>query len=472
MSRHSLAANLNARAFVLIFGMGAAVLPLAGAQDAAAPAASELAWGGDFRFRNEYFNNALTLNDEAAGHQNDYFRARARFWAAYNPEAFASFNLRATAEPRDWTHASYAKQHVGPGPEWRYAIVDTLNAKFTAKGDSTSATLTIGRQDIQYGDTMNWWLIADGTPGDGSWTTFTDAVRLSIESKSLQTTFDVICLNQGATPAARLDILGRQTTYSLTEQNERGVIVYASNKSIPKTQLDGYYIYKHDHKVFSSGDNADIHTVGAKLSGTPSPNFKYSIEAATQWGAKQDSAVKVPIAATARRDIQAFGANASVTYFLRDARENRFGFAFEYLSGDKPGTGDKDEMFDILWGRYPRWSDVYIFSYAPEAGGRMAQMADLVRFGPTWGFTPVKNTTFSAVFNLLLAPEAVPTRATNAALFSQSGHVRGQLVQLILRRQFTKSLSGLLQAEFFQQGTFYTHRDLQSFFRFELAMKF
>src|SRR6185436_6472055 len=37
-----------------------------------------LSWGGDFRVRNEYFNNTLTLNPDNSLAEQDYFRFRAR----------------------------------------------------------------------------------------------------------------------------------------------------------------------------------------------------------------------------------------------------------------------------------------------------------------------------------------------------------------------------------------------------------
>ncbi len=44
-------------------------------------------------------------------------------------------------------------------------------------------------------------------------------------------------------------------------------------------------------------------------------------------------------------------------------------------------------MFDVLWGRWPRWSEMYnIYSYVQET--RVGQTANLYRFGPTWSLSP------------------------------------------------------------------------------------
>ena len=42
-------------------------------------------WGADVRVRNEYFDNAITLNDGVVRHEQDYFRLRERLWASVMP---------------------------------------------------------------------------------------------------------------------------------------------------------------------------------------------------------------------------------------------------------------------------------------------------------------------------------------------------------------------------------------------------
>src|SRR3974390_2580913 len=53
-----------------------------------------MTWGGDFRVRNEYFNNLLTLNSENPLHEQDYFRFRARVWTSVTPVEDLSLNAR------------------------------------------------------------------------------------------------------------------------------------------------------------------------------------------------------------------------------------------------------------------------------------------------------------------------------------------------------------------------------------------
>jgi len=452
-------------------------LPLSGysqsATKATSDAASPWSWGGDIRLRNEFFNNSLTLSKDVSGHEQDCYRIRARLWTSWTPVAPLSFNVRIASEPRVWMESpSYSRQHSGQGTEWRYAIVDGLSVRWTQDiGDSWNMVSTIGRQDIMLGDPGKWWLVADGSPSDGSWTSFFDAARITFENKAAKTKVDLIALQTRSAPDSNLAILGSASTYSMAEQNEKGLILYATVEPRANLSCSGYFIYKHDDKVLSSGDNADIYTLGSRITGTPSEHWSYDVEAAFQWGEKEDASLKWSSAGVGERDISAWGVNANLNYLFKDSLKNKLTLSCEYLSGDDPNT-KQDEMFDILWGRYPRWSDSYAFSFAKETGGRIAQMNNLLRIGPSWSVSPTATLNITTSYAILMAPEAAPTRATSPALFSNNGHNRGQLLQLVVSKQFTKHLSGRVCAELLSQGNFYANRDLQSFLRLELTTRF
>ena len=436
-------------------------------------------WGGDLRLRNEYFNNALTLNEVAARHEQDYFRFRERIWASVMPVTNVSATARFSGEQREWMSPSASAQY-GPrsGLEERYGILDNVYAKWSNIGN-VPLTVTAGRQDVQFGEPLNWWLVADGTPDDGSWTFFLDSARISYDAKEIKTKFDAVYIYQSARPDAWMPTLGESgdntpVPYSLTEQNEQGVILYLSTKSVEKMQIDGYFIYKHDAKEFSNGDNADIYTLGSKISGTPTPHWAYSVEGAYQFGSKQDATVNAAYvdSKTDWRRINAYGGNAKLTYLFKDKLDNQISLAGEYLSGDDPNTKGEDEMFDVLWGRWPRWSELYIYSYVNETSKKIAQMNNIIRFGPSWSITPVKNVTFSATYNALFAPENTPTRQQNTTLFTDTGNFRGHYLQTVLKYKINDHISTHLWAEFLWMGDYYTHQDAMTFLRAEVLFTF
>jgi hypothetical protein len=454
-----------------------------------------LTWGADLRLRNEYFNNALTLGQNVVRHEQDYFRIRERLWDSIMPVTNLSINTRLAAEQREWMKPTFAKQFgYTSGLEDRYMILDNANVKWNNAFD-LPLTITAGRQDIQLGDPLNWWLVCDGTPYDGSWTMFLDSIRLTGDAKDIKTKFDLIYIYQNALPGDWIPTMGRSSEnrhpspavpgaapYWLTEQNEQGVILYVYNKSVKNTEIDGYLIYKrdsHESTIRSPygtalGDDAEIYTMGGKVTGNPFEHWKYSAEGAYQFGHKQDPTVRTPWVEIGNRQIDAFGVNANLSYLFKDKLNNQASFIFEYLSGDDPNTKGKDEMFDILWGRWPRWSELYIYSYPNETSGKFAQLNNIARFGPSWSFSPIKDTTFSATYNALFAPEEVPTRAITSQLgqFSRSGNFRGHYLQTVLKHKFNDHVSAHLWGEYIWQGDYYSHRDLMTFLRAEVMLTF
>ena len=85
---------------------------------------------------------------------------------------------------------------------------------------------------------------------------------------------------------------------------------------------------------------------------------------------------------------------------------------------------DRNEGFDILWGRWPRWSELYIYTYAPET--RISQLGNLHRVGPGWTFKPVARGSSSLTdFNLALRGQE---RAAAGVLLRGAGQNRGTLL--------------------------------------------
>ncbi len=439
---------------------------VAAAADAGS-AGSVWSGGGDVRLRDEYF-------DGAAMHGQNYLRLRTRAWAAWKPVENFSVRARAAAEPRFWTQTSSAKTFSGrTGLEERYALLDELAVEWKGKVGSGGDVLavTLGRQDIKLGESGNAWLITEGTPGDGSWTAYFDAVRATMTSAKLKTTFDVVVIDQDADPNDRLPTLGRSEAYPVTEQNEFGVILYAANRSVAVARVDAFVIYKENRRVLTNGNDSELTTPGVRVWGDVGKHWQYLAEAAWQFGEKRDPTVRNPAPVTMRRDARAWGGNARVTWLARDVRGNRVSLIAEYLSGDDPATRGRDEMFDLLWGRCPRFSDIVATAFSTE-NACTYQAANLVRVGPEWSFAPTKATGLTVGWQRLFAPETTPTRTAKLAAFSGSGHERGDFFRATWRQKFTKSLSGLLTAEALKQGDFYARRDTLKFLRAEVAVMF
>ncbi|HOX04626.1 MAG TPA: alginate export family protein [Verrucomicrobiota bacterium] len=459
-------------------------------KNAKAPA-SWFSWGADLRIRDEYYDNIVSLTDNARWSAQNVIRFRGRVWASATPAEGVSLNARVAAEPREWTRPAFtgnyrhpngpggADDTGGQGMEWRYGIIDSLNLKWT-NAFGAPLSLTLGRQDMMFGDYWNWWLVADGTPGDGSWTYFLDSARATLDAKEIKTKFDLVYLYQNARPDAWLPTLDdpgpsidNAAGYGLTEQNEQGVILYASNKSLNNTTIDGYFIYKGDDKEFANGDDADIYTFGAKIAGALAEHWSYSLEGAYQLGNKKDPTVKTPVDVSGkRRDINAYGGNARLSYLFKDPLNNQAHLVYEYLSGDDPDTQGDDEMFDVLWGRWPRFSELYIYSYAAETSGKVAQANNIQRIGAGWTMSPAKDLHLGAYYNAWFAPQETPTRALDSTLFSKNGDFRGHFLQSVLTYTISRHVKAHLWAEFVWPGDYYASRDFMMFLRPEIYLTF
>jgi hypothetical protein len=462
-------------------------------------------WGMDIRIRNEYINNGITLaaskgDNAVVGkkvHEQDYLRFRGRLWTAFNlvPEQDLKLNARLAAEPREFlTGAGFTPLAGHKGFDGTEGVVDNLNVSWK-NILKQPLTFTVGRQDIKLGD---GWLVGDGTPLDGSWTYFMDSARAIMEFKEAHTAIEAIGIIQDKRDNGWLPVINAGQERLLTEQNEKGAILNVVNTSIKEMNVTGFFIYKHDDadfnaRSFAAGgkvrapDNADIYTFGLRFTGECGDHFKYWVEGAYQLGEKQDKVIiNDDFAADTSvngqfRDIKAYGVNTKFTWMFKDKLNNQIALAGEFLSGDDPST-KQDEMFDVLWGRWPHWSELGLYSFAKET--RIGQEANLGRVGPVWTFNPTKKAEMSLGYYALFSPESVATRGSST-LFGNvrtgdkfEDHFRGHFATAVLKYQFNKYLSGHLWSEFLFPGEYYKSTGsaewnrMMTFLRAELTFSF
>lgn len=462
-------------------------------------------WGADFRVRNEYINNGITLtpgpgDNAVVGkkvHEQDYLRFRGRVWTGLNfiPEEDAKFNARLATEPREFlTGAGFTPMAGHKGFDGTEGVVDNLNVSWK-NILKQPLSVTVGRQDLLLGD---GWLVGDGTPLDGSWTYYSDSARAIYEMKEINTAFEAIGILQDKRDNGWMPVINAEQERLVTEQNEKGAIFNIVNKSIKEMNVTGFFMYKHDDADFSAksfaaggkvrgADNADIYTFGLRFTGECGDHFKYWIEGAYQLGEKQDQILinddfRADTSVNGKfRDIQAYGVNTKFTYMFKDKMNNQIALAGEFLSGDDPSTR-QDEMFDVLWGRWPRWSELGLYSFAKET--RIGQEANLGRVGPLWTFNVTPKAEMTLGYYALFAPESVATRGSST-LFSNvrngdqfEDHFRGHFATAILKYKFTSHLTGHLWSEFFFPGDYYNTtaaaewNRMWSFLRAEIAYSF
>ena len=403
-----------------------------------------MTWGADVRFRNEYVAHR-SLNENAAnrglgGKYLDYQRTRLRWWTTMTPAKDIDFNLRFEAEPRHFSDPNGT-------PTWNeeQAWIDSANLKLTRVGGSP-LTMTLGRQDIFLGD---GWLVGDGTPIDGSRTFFFDAARFTYEAAPIQTTFDLMYVQQDHRGDAMLPPL-LSFKQNVVEQDERGLILWATNRSVKNTEINGYYMYKDEDRVrgIANSDQAYIDTMGGRVKADLDDHWQARFEGAHQFGEKNG------------RNLRAFGANSQLAYFFRDPMKNQVRLFYEYASGDDPTSEGTDEGFDPLWGRWPRWTELYTIFVVPATGeGVTGETTNLHRFGPGWAFQPHERVECSLDYNILFAATDSTARrgagGTRPAAFG-GGLFRGHDLSFVVGITLTRHLKAKFINEAFFPGSFYS----------------
>ncbi len=404
-----------------------------------------LKWGADLRLREVYINNAITLDKHNPDHEIHWQRQRARWWNTITPIENVEFNMRLA-----WEGKHFDKPKSFDNWQPTSTVFDLLNLKLSKIG-SSPFTIQAGRQELMLGDR---WLVMDGTPLDGSSTLYFDAIRLTGDFTDAKTKLDLIYLENDAEQDNWFNPMRDRDLY-VVEQDETGVIAWLTNNSLERTQLDAYFIYKKGSKTTARGYDAEIYTFGCMGEHGFTDHLKFRGDIASQFGHKNDAT------------LCALGSLNRLSYELKDAWNNRFRLDYEYLSGDDPDTAT-NEAFDILWGRWPRFSEMYIYTNMGE-GGRIGDVTNMHRVGFGWTGNPTKKMELCADYHLLFADQNTYA-GTNG--FSNSGCFRGQLLTALMKYQFNRFLSGHLLSEYFFPGDYYSNErnDPACFLRAELMI--
>jgi len=450
-----------------------------------------LSMGLDVRFRVEAGQNWQTLNDdEKADHDWLYQRYRTRWWTKWVLGEDITFNTRLVWEFRTWedpeakTQFTNALGHENPGvrdfnPD--EALFDWFNVNIRNIGGAP-LTATIGRQDMIFGV---GWLVLDGSPLDGSRTIgMFDAARFTYDWKDASTKVDLVYANNSPESDRWLKPINDQDR-GLSEDKEEAGILYVTNTSFKPVQLEGFFIYKQDEPLdhvltnfpYIWSEDGEVYTFGAAISGTSGDHWKYRAEGAIQTGRKAGDHPRggSPFVVSdlgPARDVQALGTLDTLEYQFKDPHDNATHVTYEYASGDDPDTG-KDERFDLLWGRWPRWSELLIYTYANET--RAADTTNLHRLNIGHRLSLTKKWTLTGDYHALWADQNSGAMIPSKIHLSNSEKFRGHLLTSWLRYKFSDQFYGHFLVEYFINGDEYYEapsNDDAWFFRFNLEYIF
>jgi len=405
-----------------------------------------LSMGLDQRFRIEYGENWMTLDDDNINHEHEYERYRTRWWTKWVLGDDVTLNTRLAWEFRTWDEPRSQDVEFNADE----ALFDWFNINLRNVG-GMPLTVTVGRQDIIMGVA---WLVLDGTPLDGSRTIYFDAARATYDWAGASSKIDLIYINQSAESDRWLEPICDEDR-AVTEQDEGGAILYLTNTSFKAMQLEGYFIYKNDNPINRPVTNmpnvwsrkAEIFTFGGAVAGTRGDHWKYRAEGAIQTGSKHDQTADLSIGE--KQDLEAYGALTNLEYLFKDARDNSVHVGYEYASGDDPDTSD-NEQFDLLWGEWPRWSELLIYTASYET--TPAELTNLHRANIGHKFNLNKKWQVSTDYHALWADEQGSSSRYN---ISDDHKFRGSLLTSWWRFKFSDQLYGHLLGEYFFPGNYF-----------------
>lgn len=447
-----------------------------------APAEIKADYGGSFRLRQEYMENAVDF-ETLKKPDRDFFRLRTSLWGKLDLNKDLGAYMRLTNEARYYLGNYKPFETTDTTSDSDRFDEDELvvdNLYFDAKNIfGLPVDLRIGRQDFagMYGE---GFVILDGTPGDGSRTNYFNAAKATWRINNNHS-LDLIYINNTqkdeylpSLHPARSDSLpgyvGNERLLNISD--ERGFVIYGKNKLNDNFYLEPYYIYKQEDSVGDYNPNfggpqhkLELNTIGARIILTAS-NWKVRAEYAHQFGEYDDDT---------KTDREADGGYLFIGQkYANVTLKPEWELGYIYLSGNDGSTG-KHEGWDPLFSRVPTWNEVstYPLLYETKADSGLVPAywtnLHLYKIGLKLALASATNLALS--YQYLRAVEE--TVGLSAAMFSNDGKERGHIGTFMLTHSFTKQIDGYLQAEYFNPGDFYADAAEDSIFlRWQLQYKF
>lgn len=400
--------------------MALVLIPTLGFAEEKAPARFTLILAERFRF--EAWDNAINLDDaspEGFAYTRNKTTLGLRWQAAKDLEVLGKVTneFRVYIAPKDRAFG------------WHEIFFDSLYVKWKIPG-RLPLTVTAGRQDIFLGE---GFVIADGTPLDGSRSFYFNAVRLDYDVlKSHRLTFFLHAMD---TTDRFLPVV-HDRTQALVEQPERAVALYYAG-GMRKVKLDAYFIRKYVNAPDPGNIRSRINTWGARAQVPIFGPLALTAEAALQTGSYGDAGRS------------AFGgiAHLDFTPEWRVPYLKTLTLGGIYLSGDDPATA-KMEGWDPLFSRWPKWSEGYIYTFIRES--RIAYWSNFNSVYGALAFDFGTRANGTLTLHRLGAEDALTGEFPGG-----TGLRRGMLFVGRLNFTISKILSGHFQWDHFEPGDFY-----------------
>jgi len=432
----------------------AAVSVLATAWPVRAAENKKFDYGASLRLREEYFENIWDFNAKSATFQSveNYFRLKASLWGKWNFTENISLFAKLTTEPDIYmTTGPNSPLSKGKNVNDNEGIFDNLYLDIK-NVFGLPVDLRVGRQDFlfTYGE---GFIILDGTPYDGSRTTYFNAARLTWKINE-KNSLDLIYISDPDRDIYLpvINDLGRQ----LNTSDERAYVIYGKLKPLDNFSLEPYYIYKIEGSYTKNTiytPTLGLHTFGARAVASWD-TWKIRGELAGQNGEY-----------TGGRDREGLGGYAYLTKSFPQALfKPSLDVGFAYLSGDDPTTA-KNEGWDPIFSRWPWISELYLFAYAVE-GGEPAYWTNTQVYRANLSLALTQKVKLDLAYNYLRANENGPN-----PVFFGTGKERGHMPQCILNWKLNKNIDGHIWVEYFVPGSYHAGTDPSLMLRWQCQLR-
>lgn len=391
------------------------------------------------RFRLETTDNASTMSSAANG-GSSYSRYRSLLTAQWFPVEELEANVRLGNEFRYYfapTNKGFTSNEV---------FFDQLFVRWSTQA-FIPATVTLGRQTIAFGE---GFIVSEGTPLDGSRTTYYDGARVDIGLSSQK------ILSVFYTFVPRMDrVLPRINDQAqlLAEGAEEGAGAYFTG-DFGATNLQFYGVHKENYTSVDRPVRSHINATGGRLKQPLLGSLMFTGEAAYEFGIYGNE--------------KWTGVGG---YAYLDYKTGWSGFLPAvvtmkgvYLSGDNPNTPAR-EGWEPMWSRFPKYNDLYVYALTKESA--IGYWSNYIQIGPavTFAFSKSVNGTFG--FYNLSAPQA-PVAGTKFP--GGTGKNRGNLFSSRINFTLSDIISGHFVWDRLQPGSFYfKDASVASWMRIELV---
>jgi len=419
-------------------------MPVANAQQAQPPATEApptFEFGFEQRVRNEDWNNITDFSDKS-NDEREQIRYRTRGWISVPLSSDVSFFVGADQE---------TNQKLGqPNNHFDEVAFETAYIdikRLFVKGLS----LRVGRQNLMRGE---GFILMDGTPGDGSRSLYDNAVDLAYSAKKSKLELIGILNPKYDRMLPRINDQHKL----LQEYDSSSLGAYYTDNNHKRVGFESYYLYTkevHDYRAPTNPafqPDKHVSTAGGRAVIQMAPGWTATTEFAGQWGAEHPDIV-----------VRGWGGYGYVKRQFTHRWKPYVLGGWWGLSGDDPKSKGRVEGWDPLYSRWPKWSELYIYSQVPEKG--VAYWTNLSMWQAETGITPFKKLTARLTYYHM---GAFQPYAGSAKTFS-SGLDRGDNIQTRFDYVHNKNWKADIEMERQSPGNFYSVHNAGYYLQFQIS---